>query len=189
MSNLGDEEDALVPCEFCDQMVRFSQYNEHANSCAVRTHMMPPSFIVYRDDDDNAVYQIDIRPAIRAFNMLQFTLSNNIESDQIVNMPRIIPMMPEFVEDDGGSYEYNELISEYLGPVRVGLSNPKYLPIPEEACNSGEICPICQEDISDADVVMTLCKHVYCHSCISKWFKEHVTCPVCNADQRDISEG
>ncbi|BHF59964.1 hypothetical protein SprV_0100292500 [Sparganum proliferum] len=55
-----------------------------------------------------------------------------------------------------------------------------------------ESCPICFDDYAAGNVVITLpCEHFFHDSCITRWLKEHGTCPICrkNLAGRDTSDG
>eukprot|EP00002_Diphylleia_rotans_P035746 TRINITY_DN7830_c0_g1_i1.p1 TRINITY_DN7830_c0_g1~~TRINITY_DN7830_c0_g1_i1.p1 ORF type:complete len:614 (-),score=103.18 TRINITY_DN7830_c0_g1_i1:121-1962(-) len=41
-------------------------------------------------------------------------------------------------------------------------------------------CPICQESIMNAPLTLT-CGHVFCDDCITRWFENNSTCPICRA--------
>ena len=44
-------------------------------------------------------------------------------------------------------------------------------------------CAICLEQIQDADLVKTDCKHRFHKKCIVKWFaKKNITCPICREE-------
>ena len=206
---MSNNDDGFVPCEICEQHVRFTEYQQHITQCAAqRTANGQQQYIIYRDEDDNAVYRIDISPAITMFTRMQLENQRVAESSSdddyhdphhddddtytpspinhasIVIIPRIIPVIPEIIRDDN-TYEFNTLLSDVIGKVRVGLDNPNdYLVKSQDI--SEDVCPICQDFIDPALYVKTLCKHAYCESCITLWFRDHTTCPICNADQREI---
>jgi hypothetical protein len=56
----------------------------------------------------------------------------------------------------------------------------KYYPM--KKVDSISICPICTDKPS---TIMTPCSHQYCKSCISKWLKDHSSCPYCRHDIDD----
>ena len=131
-------DDVFIPCEFCQEMVRFLDYEEHVGPCSLR---LQPHFLIYRDND--AVYRINLGPAIQAFNRLNVAIPESDGEDDtsiddqgsprrtlnhssLIVMPRIIPLPPDIIQDDG-SYEFNSLLSEVIGNVRVGYSNPTFL--------------------------------------------------------------
>lgn len=46
-----------------------------------------------------------------------------------------------------------------------------------------EKCPICLQIYENDDVLIgMLCKHEFHESCLSKWFKDYRTCPVCRKE-------
>jgi hypothetical protein len=52
-------------------------------------------------------------------------------------------------------------------------------PPPEDPILQILSCPVCQETLRGARVLP--CGHVHCDDCISRWFREHATCPTCRA--------
>jgi hypothetical protein len=96
----------------------------------------------------------------------------------VVIIPRIIVGPFENVQNDG--YEFNMLLSESLGKVEIGMTDyTKALKPIENIDLKSEICPICYDNNVDTQ---TICNHVYCTSCISKWLKTNKTCPICKTD-------
>ena len=50
-------------------------------------------------------------------------------------------------------------------------------------------CNICLEQYKEDDHLITLlCDHRFHYDCIQSWFREHCTCPICRADQRELSK-
>ena len=48
-------------------------------------------------------------------------------------------------------------------------------------------CSICLEDFKKGKKAKQLpCSHTFHSLCISKWFKEHVVCPLCRFNCRDM---
>ena len=200
MSNNEADDDPFIPCEYCGDMIRFSQYDQH-----LRT--MAPSYLLYRDDDDNAFYRINISPMIATFNALNIA-DSNVEPDEedsdsdmdsqdstprilnrtnhrsLIVMPRVIPLIPDLINEN--DYNINSLISETIGTVRVGLSNPDLKELDNNDDNV--TCPICQDIIMNGVHVQTKCHHSFCKECILKWFEGHVTCPICCIDQRTLTK-
>lgn len=57
-------------------------------------------------------------------------------------------------------------------------------PTPEEVAEAAGECPVCYEQLDDADRLVILpCHHVFCLSCISDWLDQSRdgSCPVCRA--------
>lgn len=46
-----------------------------------------------------------------------------------------------------------------------------------QCMEAGDICPICQADFKQPRVL--LCQHIFCEECISHWFNQEKTCPLC----------
>ncbi|KAI7792998.1 E3 ubiquitin-protein ligase RNFT1 [Triplophysa rosa] len=46
-----------------------------------------------------------------------------------------------------------------------------------QCVEAGDICPICQADFKQPRVL--LCQHIFCEECISHWFNQEKTCPLC----------
>lgn len=54
--------------------------------------------------------------------------------------------------------------------------------------NANDICTICQHPFTLGVTLRKInhCQHVFHDICISPWFEEHVRCPICRHDIRDI---
>lgn len=195
MSNVNQDSDSdLVPCELCNCLVQFSDYEQHVQTCVATTR---PFMLIYRENND--VYEINITPVIQALQELpsrqdaEHETENEDRNEDDYRPTRsvhtslvVIPRVPNFsVQDDNESnYRYYELISNLIGKVKVSLSNPEVY-IEKIKANVDDRCPICQDTIIQDQAVETkLCNHKYCKCCILKWFEENVRCPICNCDQR-----
>lgn len=81
------------------------------------------------------------------------------------------------------SYEYLSELCDTIGYHRVGVGD-----IEEHTTitvgTSDATCPICFDCI-EVGRKINLCGHVFCDTCVQKWFADHKTCPVC---VRDITE-
>lgn len=167
MSNLDleqSENDVQIPCEFCNEMIFFNEYEEHIASCFIRSNTIDQStFVIYRDVETNSIFRINITPLLGAINNLGI--------------------------NDGGAndneYAFNSLISEYLGNVDVGIENINDV---VQGCNddADDICPVCRDTISPESHVKTLCKHSFCRGCITTWLSSHISCPICAIDLRNL---
>lgn len=99
-------------------------------------------------------------------------------------------------EDD---YEYNLMLASRLGRVERGVRDIDQvshcissIEIQENKERyENEMCPICQETIVElvdenkedhVPIRKTLCNHLFCQPCISKWLHTNVKCPVCQVD-------
>lgn len=197
---IQDHDEAMIPCEFCNEMVQFSEYENHLRPCSIRSTMFGQDFLVYRDEDTHGIYRINIGPAIAAFQNIGISSSNLDDDDvngeeegasdehhtSIIMIPQIIPTLPMLITPSD-SYAFNLLISDVIGNVVVGITNVDEVLLPQCAGEKADdVCPICQDAIPETQHVKTLCKHSYCDTCIRHWLAEHTTCPVCNQDQREL---
>ena len=51
-------------------------------------------------------------------------------------------------------------------------------------------CAICQEDIRASEVIRKLnrpCNHIFHKTCIDRWLSQHIRCPVCRRDMRELT--
>ncbi|XP_078278317.1 E3 ubiquitin-protein ligase RNFT1 isoform X1 [Rhinoraja longicauda] len=46
-----------------------------------------------------------------------------------------------------------------------------------QCSDSGDICPICQTEFREP--ILLICQHIFCEECISLWFNQEKTCPLC----------
>lgn len=101
----------------------------------------------------------------------------------LVIVPRIL-MGPFEPISNADGYEFNTLLSEAIGRVPVGVKDLDSVLIPLVSQPDSDSCPICYDAITD---VKTLCGHMYCRPCISKWLSENKACPVCKKDLAEDS--
>jgi hypothetical protein len=66
MDNIQNDERVLVPCEFCEQMIDFDQYVQHATTCVHRR--VQPNSTVLIVQDEGETYRIILDEALAAFN-------------------------------------------------------------------------------------------------------------------------
>ena len=108
---------------------------------------------------------------------------NNINLDNINNL---------------SEYDFNLLIQQLLGGnVKVGVKDiDKYIKIIDnDDLNEDDNCCICLENLKELYddnklndninkkiniPVKTICNHIYCRECITKWLTDNKSCPVCN---------
>jgi len=48
----------------------------------------------------------------------------------------------------------------------------------DESTDENDPCPICHGELEDI-IVIRDCKHKFCRTCITEWFNEHHSCPIC----------
>lgn len=187
-TSLDDSEDTLIPCEFCNEMIRFNDYENHTRMCSIQSTMLSSDYIIYRDEETMDVYRINIAPALMAFQNMGIEGSNAgeaaIDPHSMVLLPQIIPSVPALITPSD-THAFNILLSDMIGTVEVGIPDIDQV-LYKQTDFADDVCPICQDSIVEVDHVKTLCKHSYCAACIRQWLSRHTTCPVCNQDQRDL---
>ena len=80
-------------------------------------------------------------------------------------------------------------IPEDLEDVKVGLDQiNKYYQ--EFKLDEDRECNICVNSFNkDDNMYKMICGHIFCLTCINRWFSENVKCPNCNQDLRDLLNG
>jgi hypothetical protein len=194
------EQSEFVPCELCDQLIHFDQYEQHLHTCTSRQ----PVFFQYHDHDIGQIVRINLNPALNALQRFHLDAAEelaeegheDIEEGGDENDENYLPrgtqhqslMTIVWSHDTGyvnaNDYELNTLIGETLGKVSVGISEIDNVIKPTSNTHEG-ICPICQ-DVANEEPVITLCNHIYCKGCITKWLGEHKSCPVCLQDLDEL---
>ena len=181
-SNTTNEDN--VPCELCNHMVHFSEYEEHIRTCRINTQ--PSSFFSYHDMD-SGVFNIQL-PNLHDLFFPGRDPSNTHTTFTIITFsePEEIQVMSE--------YEVNMLLSEMIGNVEKGINDiDSVCSVVDkselDADHQDDLCPICRENISstnDVVIVRTICNHLFCKDCIQGWLKAHKKCPVCMIDLEDF---
>ena len=70
----------------------------------------------------------------------------------------------------------------------VGLTPDEFINILNPAATNSE-CAICFEDythLAEPKIIRLGCGHELCAECTNKHFSDHVKCPFCNQDLRDM---
>lgn len=199
--------DEFIPCELCEEMVRFTEYESHMEQC-----MQPMQYHVHNPEQQNVPYVVHplshIIPFLFNIPAAPIPPNDDDEEDEQDNMAQQQPI-PQWVqqithlfdptasvnaplmllENNMNEYEMNTLISELMGGnVYVGVKDvSKAIYRVEEEGSipvDDTLCAICQECLKEkmknnVDVVKTLCNHYYCKDCILQWFGQSKKCPVC----------
>ena len=206
----GEEDEEWIPCELCDTMVRFRDFQSHMDECSrSRSNMFDAAamFAMFDgrgnddseqdDDDDDDDDDEDGDGGHRRLGvgiagsgmhgmMLAFASASVAGSPMFVSVQNPSEIM--------GEYEVNSMIAELLGNVQRGVpdADAALVPVTEVQTTYTDVdkCPICYESLLDiaigdapAAIVRTArCNHSFCDVCIRTWLAQHATCPVCMTD-------
>jgi hypothetical protein len=154
----------LIPCEICNTNVAFENYIQHCEECYIQTSITN-----------------------RHLNVLNngiTTLSNT--GLQTFRIPLDIETIHHFfnlgLNGRESNYETNLNIEEMNGGVvDVPVKNLQscYCSISDRKTYG---CTICLDDTVEKEYVKTTCNHIFCKSCIDRWFNMKHLCPICKYD-------
>jgi hypothetical protein len=149
--------DEWVPCEHCEDMIRFSDYAEHARVCVGS---------VEEDwDEDWDTY-----------------IPNGVSHRGLVTVNQRVTS-----RSAASQYEEFARLSELLGVVEVGVGDLSSVTKEDLTACPGCTCTICLESLAvGSPTLTTLCKHTFCKPCLSRWFACHKKCPLCMSDMDDL---
>lgn len=106
----------------------------------------------------------------------------------VIIIPRMIRNIASEEVTDMQNYEFNTLISDRIGRVKVGVKDiDKVIKDFEGVTLEEEVCVICQDSLGDNPIAQTLCNHLYCRGCITQWLQENKKCPVCQVDLEEVA--
>jgi hypothetical protein len=149
----------------------FEQFMNHSNM---------DNFIMEEFEDANGT-----RVTIQQFGIGgngSFALPEIIRSGNELNT--IQNLLSQILHDD----DLNDDVGEDQ-PVPLPLDTLTQIPIKQYTGQTRLIdpCAVCQTQYKKDDSYRTLfCNHNFHIHCIDKWFEDHVTCPICRADMRDL---
>lgn len=59
----------------------------------------------------------------------------------------------------------------------------------DKTCRENRLeCIVCYNDVPVKKAVKTVCQHVFCNACLTKWLRRNHTCPLCRATLREPDE-
>lgn len=204
-----------IPCEICNSNVLFENYVEHVERCFVISasqnylrqtiqrsisQQQPPQPIMQTifqlnnliNEEDNEEDNEITSSAQIILNSDMFSINNSnmfIPLSQSAN--EIINILPILLGDDmPNTYEINLQLQEMTGGdvlVPVKSKSEAYSVIEENEIDELS-CAICLDKPESATFVKTKCNHIYCKTCIDKWFEMNSKCPICKKNFNDSNE-
>lgn len=159
-----------IPCEFCGDLVVSQLYQQHAYRCrgTYNSEVMDDSYF----DNDNIIGSyIRHNYQVHRINIRDFIETHSSPTSDIAFIHQASPSSssPKTIKTPN---------IKDINNVSIIVTN---IDTVDELC----VCPICQTEIhqlsKDGIRIRKLeCLHMFCHSCINKWFEKSDTCPICN---------
>jgi hypothetical protein len=200
----GDADaDALIPCDICDVMVRFRDYQRHYDQCAMPMPAQPLAIMMQIINSQSSVNIGNIGNMI--FRMAGEGRFDNVDNDEADEAeedtdedgpPSAAALafsngIRAFMVSGGGDYEMNLAIADMTGTVELGVEDYDSAVTKVVPDDTDAKCPVCQDDLvgelsaGGTTIVRTRrCNHTFCDPCMRTWLSRNTACPVCMCDLR-----
>ncbi len=175
---------SVMTCPICSERLHISQ---------ITTHVLYQHTGIYLSINmltNPSLSIIDVQNMVNVLNNNQYSYSIGTNTyNTIHNL-----MFSE--DDDINTASYEDLLNlcDYMGYHKPGIKELDLAaPIVEEnemstiVCDE-DTCRICLEGLHDTQPLrkIKICNHIFCSECITEWFKENKTCPLCNIDASPV---
>ena len=167
--------DNLIPCEKCDTLIPFEDYNNHISICGLQV----PIFYFPIPNNTNINTNGNPNEDDAEENTDENTIENTTHSlledinTLIQNNTNILNYLNS-INPEVDTYEELSQLDE--NKVNQGISLNKISSVEEKEID----CPICFEKCTKINILN--CKHEICSDCSEEWFEENVKCPICAKD-------
>lgn len=179
-----------IPCEFCDQLIDASEYEQH-----VISQHTSFSNVIRFNDEDLGVVQINIDNMLRNllnFNVFRTSNYNALTSNDVMGGIDSLPFSNAYTNTSTinlftivtyDNVNESENQEEPKGVENISEVCRKVGSVPAQRQPSqDDMCAVCMElihGLDNDDQMITLCQHFFCKKCITSWLEHHKTCPVC----------
>ncbi len=146
-------------------------------------------YINTRATDLNTLTNQMTQPLTRiSFDIPTTSLNSIIPQNLVLQLSQLSRILPQRNMND---YDFNLMLANLIGKIEKGIEDldkvSTVLTAEQEKEKSNEMCPICQETISNIKEedsnhnirITSPCNHIFCENCLSTWLKKNITCPVC----------
>ena len=178
----NNEYDNLIPCEYCNEFVSFDEYSAHVSQCYSANSFNLINFIENINNNngndngnDNGTEQasipiVDLNGVSIPLNQIFGNLINTLNEQQ---------------QDNHDNYEYLTNLGNTMGNVDNGIEDIDKI---SKKIESLELlkCPICMK--KNTEFRKTVCKHIFCEPCLSKWLETNKKCPICMINLDEIKK-
>ena len=166
----NDDFKDLIPCEYCNHLVEFSEYSNHIQNCEYprfNFSFFPGGGTANRESTNDSSFSANDLEQLNAERPVDFFSILDSVLTQIENH------YPNFEGIDANNPEtYSELteLGNSIGNVEIGLQNLSDYLI-EKTYSSSELfnCDIC--NFKKTNTYETKCGHEFCKECCEEWFK------------------
>ena len=154
-----------IPCEICNRDILFNDYIEHVELCRNRSYVLNL-----------------LNPMLNTF-LTNNNIINDIDTTNFISIDNLVD-----------EYQMNNIISEVIGVVHNGVNDIDLamVELDDVDIDKSNNCSICLESFDEilfkqtsndkVSIIKTKCNHTFCKTCITKWFQENNTCPLCLFD-------
>lgn len=189
----NDDFKDLIPCEYCNHLVEFSDYSNHIQNCEYprfNFSFFPGGGASASNSNsepiniENSQFSVDELDQLNAERPVDFFSILDSVLTQIENH------YPNFEGIDANNPEtYSELteLGNSIGNVEIGLQNLSDYLI-EKTYTTDELfnCDIC--NFKKTKTYETKCGHEFCKECCEEWFSSNKKCPYCLIELEKISK-
>lgn len=206
-----DEFQDLIPCEYCNHLISFGDYNNHIQHCDAQMSFVPrfssllttplltPGHFTSRFNTaiENTEQEQTLLPPPPPLHPPLLpppppepyeydffsALDEILDRIQNENLINIPNINPEGIDN------YQELteLGETIGNVVVGLSDNQDYLMPKQYTNGSPFkCEICQTN--KLETFITECNHEFCQDCCTSWFESSKKCPYCNLELKKLQK-
>ena len=145
-----NEMENLIPCDICNNLISFDEYQDHINFCGLQQ----PIYIPINLPTNTSPNPQSLQNFLNEANVLLNILNSINPSDDY----------EEFSQLDENNTKKN--IQDLNKISKIIKLNEEFK------------CPVCFDDIEE-EVRELNCKHKICIDCCNDWFEENIKCPIC----------
>jgi hypothetical protein len=192
-----NEMENLIPCDVCNTLIMFDQYEQHINFCGLSQPIyfpiIPPTVSILNTSStsivniNNEEETGEVVPQLIEDEIIEnndIELPINLPGDLVTNINLLMNSQNALLSFINNIEQSNQSIDTYEeltlldnNKVTKGI---KVNDISKEVFYEEFNCPLCFDDFNKEDIILQLkCKHELCLDCGKEWFFENNKCPIC----------